>query len=123
MPGASAINNKPACILLSVLTNTSQLTQRTPGQPGWQSTGCRVNADTGWPVKGEHAKSGDIQTNQKLVTVASGRDHATSIRGDSWRCGDSWRFAAIRGVSLISDTGVGRARFDMRQIIMEGQEK
>ena len=30
----------PECILTSVLTNTSQLAQRIPGQPGRHSTGC-----------------------------------------------------------------------------------
>ena len=30
----------PECILTSVLTNTSQLAQRNPGQPGRHSTGC-----------------------------------------------------------------------------------
>ena len=30
----------PECILTSVLTNTSQLAQRVPGQPGRHSTGC-----------------------------------------------------------------------------------
>ena len=59
----------PVCTLTSVLTNTSQLAQRTPGQPGRHSTGCGHRlASQEWTCK-----SGDIQTNQKRVTVASGR--------------------------------------------------
>ena len=50
---------------------------RTP--PSWRRLplddleGTQPVAYTGWPVKSEHVKSGDIQTKQRLVTVALGR--------------------------------------------------
>ena len=59
----------PVCTLTSVLTNTSQLAQITTWQPGRHSTGCVHRlAGQEWTCQ-----SGDIQTKQRLVTVASGR--------------------------------------------------
>ena len=51
----------PVCTSTSVLTNTSPLAQRTPGQPGRHSTGC------GHRLVGQErtCSSGDTQTNQK----------------------------------------------------------
>ena len=50
-----------------MLTNTFQLAQRTPGQPGRHSTGCVHR------LAGQEWLSGDIRTNQKHLAVASGR--------------------------------------------------
>ena len=59
----------PECILTWVLTNTSQLVQRIPGQPGRHSTGCVHRlAGQEWTCC-----SGDFPTNKKPVTVASDR--------------------------------------------------
>ena len=58
----------PECIWTSVLTNTSQLAQRIPGQPGRHSTGCVHRlAGQEWTCW-----SGDFPPNKKPVTVASG---------------------------------------------------
>ena len=47
----------PVCTLTSVLTNTLQLAQSTPGQPA---------AYTGWPVKREHVEVGIFQRTRNL---------------------------------------------------------
>ena len=52
----------PECILTSVLTNTSQLAQRIPGQSGGHST----VAYTGWSVKSEHVEVGLFQRTRNL---------------------------------------------------------
>ena len=59
----------PVCTLTSVLTNTFQLAQIKPRQPGRHSTTCaHMLAGQEWTCQ-----SGDIQRKQTLVTVASGR--------------------------------------------------
>ena len=70
----------PKCILTSVLTNTSQLAQRIPGQPGRHSTGCihRLGGQE-WTCL-----SGDFPTNKKPVTVASGRPCNTYWSAPWW---------------------------------------
>ena len=66
--------------LTSVLTNTSQLAQRIPGQPGRHSTGCihRLGGQE-WTCL-----SGDFPTNKKPVTVASGRPCNTYWSAPWW---------------------------------------
>ena len=70
----------PVCTLTSVLTNTSQLAQRIPGQPGRHSTGwVHRLADQEWTCW-----SGDFPTNKKPVTVASGRPCNTYWSAPWW---------------------------------------
>ena len=64
----------PVCTLTSVLKNTSQLAQRSPGQPGRHSTGCVY---TCWPVKSEHVKVGIFKRSWN-VWLWHQADHATS---------------------------------------------
>ena len=98
----------PVCTLTSVLTNTSQLAQITPGQPGRHSTRCVHRlAGQEWTCQ-----SGDIQTKQRLVNVASGRP--CNIYGSApW-----WTLPALPKTwqrlttSPSAVPGIGRAQFN-----------
>ena len=63
----------PVCTLTSVLTNTSQLGQRSPEQPG----GTQPVAYPGWPVKSQHVEVGFLQRTRNLLLWHQA-DHATS---------------------------------------------
>ena len=90
------------------LTNTSQLAQRTPGQPGRHSTGCvhRLAAQewTCW--------SGDFPKNKKPVTLASGRPCNTYWSAPWWTLPAlpmTWQWLTASPSAV---PGIGRARFN-----------
>ena len=94
--------------LISVLTNTSQLAQRIPGQPGRRSTGCVHRlAGQEWTCW-----SGDFPTDKKPVTVASGRPCNTYWSAPWWTLPAlpmTWQWLMA---SPLAVPGIGRARFD-----------
>ena len=98
----------PVCTLTSVLTNTFQLAQRFPGQPGRHWTGCVHRlAGQEWTCQ-----SGAIQTKQRLLTVASGRLCNTYWSASWWTLPAlpmtwQWLMASPSAVP-----GIGRAQFD-----------
>ena len=98
----------PECILTSVLTNTSQLAQRNPGQPGRHSTGCvprlAGQESTCW--------SGDFPPNQKPVTVASGRPCNTYWSAPWWTLHALPKTWQRLTTSPSAVPGIGRAQFD-----------
>ena len=97
----------PVCTI-SVLTNTSQLAQRTPGQPGRHSTGyVHRLAGQEWTCW-----SRDFPTNKKPVTVASGRPCNTYWSAPWWTLPAlpmTWQWLMA---SPLAVPGIGRARFD-----------
>ena len=87
------------CILTSVLTNTSQLTQRTPGQPGRHSTGC-VHRLAG---RERTCQSGDVASG-RLVGQGGLSKKAQKVKEDSrckWIQGNISK-GEIKGVCLNS---------------------
>ena len=94
--------------LTSVLTNTSQLAQRTPGQPGALSIGCVHRlAGQEWTCW-----SRDLATNKKRVIVASGRPCNTYWSAPWWTLPANpmtWQWLTA-SPSAVSD--IGRSRFD-----------
>ena len=98
----------PVCTLTSVLTNTSQLAQIIPGQPGRHSTGCEHRlAGQEWTCW-----SGGSPTNKKSVTVASGRPCNTYWSAPWWTLPAlpmTWQWLTASPSAV---PGIGRARFD-----------
>ena len=98
----------PVCTLTSVLTNTSQLAQIIPGQPGRHSTGYELRlAGQEWTCW-----SGGSPTNKKSVTVASGRPCNTYWSAPWWTLPAlpmTWQWLTTSPSAV---PGIGRARFD-----------
>ena len=105
----------PECILTSVLTNTSQLEQKNPGQPGRHSTGC-VHRLAGQELT---CWTGDFPSNKKPVTVWHQADHVTRNCSAPW-----WTLSALPKTwqrlttSPSAVTGIGRAQFDEYEIVV-----
>ena len=98
----------PVCTLTSVLTNTSQLAQITPGQPGRHSTGCVHRlAGQEWTCQ-----NGDIQTKQRLVTVASGRPCNIYWSAPWWTLPALPKTWQRLTTSPSAVPGIGRAQFN-----------
>ena len=89
-------------------SNTSQLAQRNPGQPGRHSTGCvprlAGQESTCW--------SGDFPPNQKPVTVASGRPCNTYWSAPWWTLPALPKTWQRLTTSPSAVPGIGRAQFD-----------
>ena len=79
----------PVCTLTSVLTNTFQLVQRIPGQPGRHSTGCVHRlADQEWTCK-----NGAIQTKLlvcPMMNTACSTQDQTTANGIAIGCARHW---------------------------------
>ena len=101
----------PECILTSVLTNNSQLAQRIPGQPGRHSTGCvRRLAGPEWTCW-----SGDFPTNQKPMTMSSGRPCNTYWSAPWWTLPalpKTWQRLTTSPSAVPGIGGGGGAQFD-----------